>query len=245
MGVKADVITSSSETMTLKKAILLYSGRSKSYATVNDVFQAEDGSQQIGAGVAATIESVAELAELLVGNIKMGGFLPDTVLSVAPTSVTWWCKPSVRQVWFHCEDEKVGKRSAKVPCPGLIFTVSESGWSVYAVMGDKRPTPETKMFRAPFFNVWRSGKICTGNVLLPDSSTKESIKEWESAFFRSYFSHPNDNTSESKLVNHKKGAYSFWSDMLDGVHATFPQNVLVDMGMTVDEYLNGAEEGEE
>ncbi len=241
MPITSSVHSASSETMKLTKAILFYQGSQQAYATVNEVINMEDGSQALGAGIPATIESVGELAALLVNNIKMGGFLPETVLSVTPNTVTWWCKPYVRQIYFNCADEKIGKRTAKVPCPGLVFRVGEKGWSVFAVKGNSRPTPETKLYQAPFFNVWSNGSICTGNVLVPDSASQESITEWERAFFMSYFSHPNVHAPQ-KLVHSKKGSFGFWKDMLDGVHNTFPASALVETGATLLEYLEGSQE---
>lgn len=90
------------------------------------------------------------------------------------------------------------------------------------------------MFRAPYSNVWESGQICVGNVDLPERATAEKLDEWTSAFFDSWFTHPNVH---SNLVRYRGGAYRFWRDMLDGKHVVFPERTLVDLDRTLGEAL--------
>ena len=90
------------------------------------------------------------------------------------------------------------------------------------------------MFRAPYFNVWESGQICVGNVDLPERATAEKLDEWTSAFFDSWFTHPNVHNN---LVRYRGGAYRFWRDMLDGKHVVFPERTLVDLDRTLGEAL--------
>lgn len=234
MPVKSGIHTTSSETLKLTKAVLFYRGSKQAYATINDIIESDDGQQHIGAGVAATAESVGELATLLVNYVSLGGFLPKTVLSVGISSVVWWCPPSTRRLWF--KSDKIGCRSAETPQPGLIFSVSEKGWSVWAVKGSKRPNPDTKLYQAPHFNVYKSGAICTGSVICPESSTQESLTAWEEAFFGSFFTHPNVH-GKDELVKHKGGAFAFWKMMVEGQHKKFPETALVNLEMTLGDLL--------
>lgn len=238
MAITSAVHSYSSETLKLSKAVLFYTGNKNAYATVNDIIENEDGTQQIGAGVGATTESLGALATLLVNNVSLGGFLPETVLSVGINSVVWWCKPQTRRkIWFKTSNDQIGTRSAETPQPGLVFCVSDKGWSVYAVKGIKRPTPSTKLYQAPYFNVYSNGSICTGNILCPESSTQESLTEWETAFFNTFFTHPNVRHPEV-LLHHKGGAFSFWKYLLNSNLTKFPESVLVDRKTTLADLLD-------
>lgn len=238
MGASGEVRFSGSEEFALRKAILVYAN-SKSqpaYATVHDVQVDENGKTTVLAGVAATVQSVAEIAQLLIRQVKTGHFLPENILSVGIDSLVWWVPPARKRVFFN--NEKLGGEcSAETPHPGLIFSVSgKNEWAVFAVKGKDRPTPGTPLFLAPYFNVWADGKICTGNVTIPPGSTANTISAWEKAFFESYFTHPNVHAPQ-KLVNHKEGAYGFWKKMLGERYKRFPERVLVDMECTLSDLL--------
>lgn len=125
--------------------------------------------------------------------------------------------------------------SGVVPHPGLVFAVSGRVWKVWAVKGSARPAPQSELFQAPYFNVYSSGSICKGNVLLPDGATVEKINAWNESFFDSFFTHPNVT---GKLVKYQGGACSFWRDMLDGGYARFPQRVLVPIGATLNDLVS-------
>ena len=100
--------------------------------------------------------------------------------------------------------------------------------------GQHRPTPQTPLFQAPYFNVDGRGCICQGNVPVPTGTTVEKISAWNDAFLRSYFTHPN---VAGKLLRYRGGAYTFWRDMLDGRFARFPDRVLVDTKITLGQLL--------
>lgn len=229
MAASGDVILSGAEKFTLRKAILVYAGSDKqpACATVHDVGIGPDGRATILTGVAATVQSVVEISTLLTKQSKVGSFLPANILMVGIDSLIWWVPPAKRRVFFQ-SDQLGGVRSAEVPHPGLVFRVGgKNEWSVFAVKGQDRPTPDTPLFIAPYFNVWSSGEICVGNVTTPSGSTAETASAWEKAFFDSYFTHLNVHAPE-KLVKHKGGAYGFWKAMLDGRYKRFPERVLVE-----------------
>jgi PRTRC genetic system protein B len=241
MAASGDVRLSGTEDFMLQKAILVYAGegRKAACATVHDVAVAENGRAMLLAGVAATVQSVAEIAKLLTRQAKTGCYLPANILMVGIDSLIWWIPPARRRVFFKSE-KLGGERSAEVPNPGIVFRVSgDSEWSVFAVKGHDRPTPETPLFLAPYFNVWSNGKICTGNVTVPPCSTAETIAAWERAFFDSSFTHPNVHAPE-KLVEHRGGAYGFWEKMLEGNYKRFPERVLVETGKRLSDLLDGS-----
>jgi PRTRC genetic system protein B len=221
----------------LQEAVLIYrGGQNTALATVHDIGQI-DGTPVILAGKPILPHAAIQLARDLSHNVWHGGFLPETVLYLDGDLLMWWVPPHRRHLAFHTPQVcKGGKkeRGAVVPHPGLVFAASSRMWSVWAVKGAKRPTPDTPLYQAPYFNVWEGGKICKGNVDIPDGATAEKIEAWHAAFFQSYFTHPNVS---NKLVKYEGGSVAFWRDMLDGKFLRFPQKVLVSLETTLQDVL--------
>jgi PRTRC genetic system protein B len=221
----------------LQSAILLYGKEASSpiYGTVHPIeLSGKDNRPTIGSGVpldrTALVNSLALLAREAAPKSE---FLPHTVLAVGPHSVTWWCAPAMRRVFFSCEE--LGERSAVVPHPGLVFEASHTGFRVFSLLQDDRPTPDSALYEPPYFNTWDEGKICIGSAHVPDRIDVASIVGWEKSFFNSAFTHPNHG---SKRIAHRKGEYAFWKEMLDGKYGkTFPRKLLVPMNMTLGEHI--------
>ena len=236
--------TPTDNVLTLDQAVLLYHGRSGgALATVHDVVTVE-GAPVIGAGRAMTAQAARELASALLQRAAHGGFLPETVLYVHGDVLVWWVPPARRHIAFRVGEDHVEsfggtERGEAVPTPGLVFAASSRAWRVWAVKGTRRPTPKTPLFQAPFFNVDGHGRICQGNVPVPEGTTVEKIGAWNDAFLRSYFTHPNVT---GKLLRYRGGSYAFWRDMLDQRFARFPERVLVDAKTTLDQLLGERED---
>lgn len=219
-------------------AILLYSQNDSKvvYGTVHPVTQIDGERAAIGAGrpieKAALLSCLRELSENAAPKAE---FLPETVLAISQSALTWWCRPGLRRVFFDCRE--LGKRTAIVPHPGLVFHAATNGFSVFALTGDGRPTPDSELHEPPYFNTWDAGRICIGSALVPKRIDIDSIAGWESGFFESAFTHPNHG---GKRVNHPKGEFAFWKAMLDGKYAsTFPTDLLIPMKSTLADLIRG------
>lgn len=218
----------------LTRAIMVYEGDNRSgeaYATVHDVHLDAFGAATILAGTAVTPGMVADLARQL-GRGSGGGYLTENVLAASASGIIWYLKPSTRHVRFSCSREAnpIGTRAGITPHPGLIFYAGEREWRVFAYKGSKRPTPDTKLYQAPYFNVWEQGKICVGSVQLPDRFDVAAVEHYEAAWFDSIFTHPNQN----KLTSYKGGDYQLWADLLDGKHKSFPTACMREVGKLQD-----------
>ena len=223
------VRTQSDGILRLDQAVLIYRGASATaLATVHKI-EDVDGEPVILAGQAMTPRAAIQLARALSKGVAHGGFLPETVLYMDGDLLLWWVPPAQRHIVFSAPELGAPERGEVVPHPGLVFAASSTVWKVWAVKGKSRPTMQSALFQAPYFNVWEGGDICRGNVQVPDGTTTEKIDAWNTAFLSSFFTHPN---LRGKLVRYRGGAYAFWRDMLDGRFKTFPERVLVDSKTT-------------
>ncbi|MGT2460193.1 PRTRC system protein B (plasmid) [Cupriavidus basilensis] len=223
----------------LTKAVLLYGAKDGTvqYGTIHPILAASKGDRPtIGAGVPIDRFGLVQCLQSLAANaVPQAEFLPPTVLSVGPHAVTWWCPPCMRRVFFECDE--LGNRSSIVPHPGLVFQAAVDGFRVFALWGECRPTPETKLYEPPYFNTWDAGKICVGTANVPARLDVKSIPGWEDAFFNSAFTHPNHG---GKRVAYKRGEFAFWKDMLDGVFGkVFRKTALVPFNRTLGDLIAG------
>lgn len=129
-------------------------------------------------------------------------------------------------MWFSAA-EPIGTRSAVTQHPALLFIANGKERFVFALTDNSRPTADTQLYQAPYFNVSNSGWICTGNVDVTSNPNAADIEHYETnEFFRSRFTHPN----AAKLI--KGGsATALWAQLLDG--AEFPTKHLIRSNLSV------------
>lgn len=253
---KATISTGERPSWKLARAVLIYApatmealrGQGGVYATLHEV-ENSGRDFRLAAGVPATREACADLARALGATSTLSGFVPPHLLYLGAKSLIWWRPPGRARLFFDTTkdlagdqvDDKegrslIGKRSAVTPHPGLVFAVTSGRWFVYAVKGADRPDARTGLFRAPYFNVWAEGQICTGNVRLPETLSTAALERYERAFFDSEFTHPNLR-GRGRLVN-GEGPYTFWQKLLDGAtgrdQLAFPESQLVDLKLSVE-----------
>lgn len=236
---KFSIRTPSDSHLTLSRAVLIYSGPSGDVLATLHAVMDLDGEAVIGAGKAVTPRAALQMARALGKQVGHGGFLPDTALFIDGDLLVWWVPPARRHVMFRVDEDHAeamggAERGESVPQPALVFAASTKVWRVWAVKGSARPTPDTPLYQAPYFNVYDNGAICQGNVQVPKGTTIEKIGAWNDAFFRSYFTHPN---AQGKLVKYRGGVYRLWRDLLDGQHARFPERALVPAKTTLGKLL--------
>lgn len=206
--------------MTLERAILLYRGDGQRCATVHDIAIIDD-TPTILAGKAIHSGAVHALARGL-RQVAPAGFLPAELLWHDGERMLWWLPGGRRHMTFRVP-EFGDERSAVLPHPPLVFLAAPRAWAVWALRERQRPTPETALFQAPFFNVSNDGHICAGTGELPARVKPELLEAWNRAFFSSAFSHPG---TPKRLLSYPGGPYAFWQAMLDGKFPRFPLRVL-------------------
>lgn len=229
----------------LAAAILLYkNGKEINFVSVHDIEYINNDLSKpyIGPGQPASKMALSHLVQDLLPSVaSQRTIIPANVLFYDYEHLAWYVPPCKRQLWFRSQ-ELGGEVTASVDLPGLVFYVGLTGWFVFATSTKERPTAETPLFVSPFLNVWKDGKICTGNINVPKINGQASTEAFEDAFFRSYFTHINVR-EKNQLVKYPGGPYQLWKELINGQLKKFPKRALVPFQSTVGEFLESLNKG--
>lgn len=165
--------------------------------------------------------------------LKPQGIMGNHMLHFDPdgNKVVWFTKAMKREMYFS---ESLGISKGKAHVPPMLWVANRNGLSVFALTGNHRPTEGTKLYNAPFFNVYGDGTVCTGTVdvrIKKTASLEVFTQAWEGFFFNSYFSHlmPDYNPIKGNPV-------SLWGNLIATGEA-FPMEVLTKSGLTLKNIL--------
>jgi PRTRC genetic system protein B len=154
-------------------------------ATVNEI-EYVNGKPTMMPGQCVTPSDVEGLlGRLLEANSGLQLF-PPNLLAATLTACVWWVPPSTRRMWFQDRDKKLMKLDGEMfPQPGLVMFASQTGFSIFAVKGNSRPVASTKLWRAPYLNLFEQGNLCAGTARIPKDAGIASIPKYEDGFFNS------------------------------------------------------------
>jgi hypothetical protein len=169
------------------------------------------------------VVSMEEVQYALAGNIDLrtGLLPPDTLWAVrngGGLRVAIWRRPRVWKVKLR---ETFGGpvRHFALPMPGLVFICLPGPPAPYVYAAKARPASEDDLlYRMPAFNVFATGRVCTGSHVFPGDPAR--IPE---EFFESYFSP--DGQSQGRSAKHPHDLLALWGE-LDG-RKTYPLDDLV------------------
>lgn len=239
---------SSAPVSLLKGAILLYGGRSSygsvddayDYATVHEVAVLRDRPEVMPGRLMTERDLGLIYAQLALKQHvrKPVRWIEDTRLAEGADRLIWWTPAGNRSMFF--KQSHTSKASfeghAVCPVPALVWmTIDGQDLYVYAMKGAARPTPETKLYQAPFFNVWGNGQVCVGNANKPTQDSAFETRAWEEMFFGSSFTHPNF-TQKNRLVK-GEDPVSFWKAQVEKPGRRFPASRLAAIGLRVGDLI--------
>ena len=222
------------DTYQLASAILLYStGPNQGAIAVRHNAREKDGRASLGPGEFVTAGVVSELMALL--NTPKLSYIPENTIAISESAVAWFEPAATRTMFFRAEtDSAVAAFDKKlVPQPALLFVARRQKLSVFALPSNERPTLNTPLFLAPYWNVYDDNRVCLGSMRVPKSFKPEDTSAWTAAFFASEFTH---------LSGGKRWAHSgTYAEMLtDAVAAgTFKSKWLKPSRLTVERTLCG------
>lgn len=223
------------ESMALKGALLVYEGRHGSFVSWHDAhFPTEGGAPYLGEAEPLTTEFLRELAAGL-GSHLAPEVLPPNVLVRTPEMLVWWT-PARERTMFFAENSEAGKElNGKLyPHPPLVFKAAGNELWVRALNANERPTSETRLRVAPYWNTNDSeGRVCIGTMRTPESDGVDAIEAWERGFFQSEFTHA---YGAARLTSFPGGFLSLWKQ-LAGNTKLFPVKYLADARQSLREFV--------
>jgi PRTRC genetic system protein B len=231
---KAFLELGGSESIALKGALLLYEGRNRAFSVWHDAKPGRNECPQIGEGHALTTDFVRSLNQGLRAEMKPE-VLPDCVLVWNSDLVVWWSGRCTRRMFFRNSSEApTGLSGAEFPQPPLLWCASGQELTVRAVFANRRPTADTPLMIAPYWNVdGDTGGVCLGSMKVPELAGVAALAQWEKAFFESEFTH---QTGVKRLVQGPKGYFDVWEQVRSGPRA-FPSKCLVPSNETLSDLI--------
>lgn len=215
-----------------------YSGDEGMIATVHEVSQDQHSRPRIRAGRPMKDADYTNMVRALAPKDRPEVVWQESnVLARGAGRTVWWTPAMQRAMFFKASSwsKTTFEGHALCPVPPMIWVATERDLFMYAVNEDTRPERNTKLYQAPLFNVWSSGKVCQGSTVLPPDELRGIPMEWEKSFFSSNFTHP--NFAEKDRLIKGKDPVEFWKEMIDCPPPVFPLDRLVDVGCTVEDLL--------
>jgi PRTRC genetic system protein B len=167
--------------------------------------------------------------------LKPQGVMGTDILQVNPNdngNVIWFTKAMSRNMFFA---EKLNIPNGKTNVPAMLWVANRNRLHLYALKTNTRPTENTLLYHAPFFNVYNDGAVCMGTVdvsIKKTASLEEFTTAWECYFFNSYFSHLMQDH-----VPIKGNCVSLWKSLIQTGEA-FPKDILIKTNRTLKNLLS-------
>lgn len=200
-----DITSQFNEQYTPRKAILIYQSSANEENGLRDGQGIYVESYDIGKNgnpVNAhplTIKEMLSLSkvlqsakELQTNYFTSKGLLPANVLHLEATeagSVIWYSPAQEINLFFSTA---LGIPCGKACVPAMVWKADKENLSVFALKENDKPTVNTKLYHAPFFNIYKAGHVCMGTVevfVKQEHCLEDFMTKWEDYFWNSYFSH--------------------------------------------------------
>lgn len=229
---------STGEEFLLKHALLVYQlGQQAQFHVTKHPVELFDGKPVIRPGVPFNEKDYKQLVDgLKPSDRPVVEWLDRKVLAKGAGRTLWWTPPQKRGMFFKSIGKKLVDGQGNLANPGLVFLADKKSLYIYAFKGKDAPTKQTVLYQCPMFNVWASGLVCNGNAGVPNAEDAGNPDAWEKFFFGSRFTHPNIEGADrlTKGVSPVK----FWKSQIEKPDDEFPEQVLVELDLTVEQLLD-------
>ncbi|HEX2543448.1 MAG TPA: PRTRC system protein B [Ramlibacter sp.] len=229
-------VQSTGESYQLTAAVLVYTNSTTRHAfATKHAVRLDQGRPSIAPGTPLDSRDYDRLVQALAPSAQPRMVWSDPrVLAHGFGRLLWWSPPMQRSLFFRksAHHPHSFDGCGRCSCPGLVFLADGRDLFVYAFKGTTTPTRATRLYQAPFFNVWSRGQVCCGTATVPPEHSADP-DAWERMFFGSHFTHPNFTQADRLTVGVAPGV--FWQARLAQPEVPFPEQVLFDLQLRLEE----------
>lgn len=207
-----------------------------------ELFDVDTGGLPVNARAITENESARLGKILLMGGqsassmsfVESRGIIPESILHIAvfPDPVVIWQTPAMRERIIFSDHLPV--KSGHVFVPPLLWKATSKNLSLWALTDNKRASLDTKLYHAPFFNLWENGSVCMGTVRIDiprDCCLEEFTSKWQRYFFDSKFDHLLGLDTSTK-----KNIVQLWQELVN-TEKKFPVEHLKQTSLTLKNIL--------
>lgn len=219
-------------------ALLLYRGANTANRAVVTLHTVARGAGRyvLLPGQPATASALHQLLSRFNPTLAEPNLLPEHLLRHNPGELLWHCPSRVEPIYFQTTHPELNAISGKpARHPHLLFHATHGELHVAALPDEQRPTLQTQLLRAPYYNVSATGKVCLGSMTAPRENRPGAIPQWERAFFRSAFTHAQGGAFQ--ITSHPQGHSGLWSQLTQQSDDKFPLNHLVPLKLNLSQWL--------
>jgi PRTRC genetic system protein B len=182
-------------TMSPKLVVIVYQDKQRyqpNYFLEKREVKNKSGKFQFGSPSPLTDNVMKEIAgSYLKKNetqMGFGGIIGEHLLycrtKLGSVTVMWYRPATLKKL--NINRFGVGKMSeCTVHIPAMLYLAVDRKLYMYALMDDARPGPKTKIFKAPFYNIYEDGNVCLGtaHVGRKGDTYEGEAERFERAFF--------------------------------------------------------------
>ncbi len=161
-----------------KKAIIIYDdkNRENSYSTPQYYLESRDiisnnGTFMFGAPVPMANDVMKDIAKAYMKSnsfeMNFGPLIAEHILygsNTAGKTVVMWYRPATRKILNFASALQIPSTNRPLHIPATLYVVINAKLFVFALQSSVRPDRSTKIFNAPFFNIYKDGNVCLGSA---------------------------------------------------------------------------------
>ena len=180
------------ERLSPERVITIYhnKSRSKFYLESREINNV-NGKNILSAAIPLSDEVMKEIASAYTNENKVitgfGEIIPSHLLHGSnknSKTVVIWYRPSMEKTLNFSASLNI-KGDCLVHIPATLYMVIDNKLYIYALMNSDRPDRKTKLYKAPFFNIYSDGNVCLGSARV-GNKTKTfdgEANRFENAFY--------------------------------------------------------------
>lgn len=156
---------------------------------------------EVLAGKPLQEDTIKTIAESLYKQHQQGqpmtGIIPERLLyadtRTSDYRLIWWSAAQQRTLYFG---DIINLPSSVAWVPPMVYVARKNELVVFALASDARPTEETELYLAPFYNTNDAGGVCLGNAETnrKGNDYEDYMTYWETIFWNSIFTHGTSHT---------------------------------------------------